>query len=436
MAKLKATYTCLNCQQQFSTWSGRCPNCNEWNTIVEQQEGSSDFSTSVTAAALQPISQVSLQPKTRLRTNFADFDRVLGGNDPGVVVGSMILLAGSPGIGKSTLLLQVASSIPGALYFSAEESLEQIRLRSSRLGLAKSELLISAERRLPNIIQAIREQRPTFVVIDSIQTVYDDNLPGTPGSLVQVRENCWRLQQFAKSEGVAILLVGHVTKEGVVAGPKVLEHLVDVVLYLEGEKQTGLRVLRAEKNRFGATDEVGIWQMTGGGFTSIDDPSQLFESIITDNVPGRALGVTMEGSRPFIVEVQALAAKTSFGYPKRSAQGLDLGRLTLLAAVVENRLKLPVSQYDLYVNVVGGLTIKDPGIDLAVVAAIVSGITGKAIPPKTVLCGEVGLLGEIRPATQLDKRRKEVERLGYRVNKTLTTVSGLTDVLSLKPKTS
>lgn len=436
MAKSKTTYLCLNCQQQFSTWSGRCPNCNEWNTIVEQESQGQEFSNGATAATLLPLNEVSLQPKKRLRTKNDEFDRVLGGADPGIVVGSVILLAGTPGIGKSTLLLQVASSLVGSLYFSAEESLEQIRLRSERLGLKDSALLISAERRLPNIIQAIKERRPDFVVIDSIQTVFDENLPGTPGSLVQVRENCWRLQQFAKVEGIAILLVGHVTKEGVVAGPKVLEHLVDVVLYLEGERQTGLRVLRAEKNRFGATDEVGIWQLGSSGFTAVADPSHLFESIITDNVPGRAIGVTLEGSRPFIVEVQALTTKTIFGYPKRSAQGIDMGRLTLLSAVVENRLKLPINQFDIYLNIVGGLTIKDPGLDLAIVAAIVSSVTGQALPVKTVLAGEVGLLGEIRPPTQGAKRRQEVERLGYRINQKLKTVNDLSIVLPLHAKNS
>lgn len=425
MARPKTTYICLNCQQQFTTWSGRCSNCNEWNTIVEQEQTTSEIAAGAIAANLTPLKELSVEAKKRIKTNAPDFDRVLGGNDPGIVVGSVILLAGNPGIGKSTLLLQVASSISNSLYFSAEESLEQIRLRSARLGLKNSPLPISAERRLPNIIQAIRERKPAFVVIDSIQTVYDENLPGTPGSLVQVRENCWRLQQFAKNEGVALLLVGHVTKEGVIAGPKVLEHLVDVVLYLEGERQTGLRVLRAEKNRFGATDEVGIWQLESTGFVPVDDPSRLFESILTENVPGRALAATIEGSRAFIVEVQALAAKTSFGYPKRSAQGIDLGRLTLLAAVIENRLKVPASQFDLYVNVVGGLSVKDPGVDLAVTAAVLSSVTGKLLPNKLVLSGEVGLLGEVRPPTHTAIRRKEVERLSYTYSGPIKTVSGL-----------
>lgn len=432
MAKSKTTYVCLNCQQQFATWSGRCPNCSEWNTIVEQEVTTERSLVGVSAADLLPLKEVSLSPKERIKTKNDEFDRVLGSADPGVVVGSVILLAGTPGIGKSTLLLQVASSIDNSLYFSAEESLEQIRVRSERLGLKNSPLLISSERRLPNIIQAIKDRQPKFVVIDSIQTIFDENLPGTPGSLVQVRENCWRLQQFAKNEGVAILLVGHVTKEGVVAGPKVLEHLVDVVLYLEGERQTGLRVLRAEKNRFGAIDEVGIWRLGQTGFVPVDDPSHLFESIITENVSGRAIGVTMEGSRPFLIEVQALTTKTVFGYPKRSAQGIDLGRLTLLSAVIENRLKLPLNQYDVYLNIVGGLTIKDPGTDLAIVGAICSSVTGQALPPKTVLTGEVGLLGEIRAPHHADKRRFEAERLGYQIHSKLKTVSDLRKLLIAK----
>ncbi len=426
--KQKTSYICLNCQHLLSTWSGRCPNCNEWNTVVEQ-ERPGEYDSSVSAASLTPLRDLKTERKQRITTRMPDFDRVLGGKDPGIVAGSVILLAGSPGIGKSTLLLQVAGSIDSALYFSAEESLEQIRLRSHRLGLDDSVLPISAERRLPKIIQAIRERRPRFVVIDSIQTVFDETIPGTPGSLVQVRENCWRLQQFAKTENIAILLVGHVTKEGVVAGPKVLEHLVDVVMYLEGERQTGLRVLRCEKNRFGAIDEVGIWQLEATGFVSVDDPSRLFEGIVTENVPGRSLSVTVEGSRAFLVEVQALVAKTAYGYPKRSAQGIDVGRLTLLAAVLENRLKLPIGQYDIYVNVVGGLTVRDPGIDLAIAAAILSGVTNKTLPPKIVLSGELGLLGEIRRSSNDPRRRKEIERLGYTPAQTIKSINDLPNLL-------
>lgn len=384
---------------------------------------------SATPAELVSLKNLPKQVMKRLRTNSEEFDRVLGGVDPGIVVGSVMLLAGNPGVGKSTLLLQVADSIPGAVYFSAEESLEQIRLRANRLGLSGSNLQISAERKLPNILRALRETKPAFAVIDSVQTIYDETIPGTPGSLVQVRENCWRIQQFAKQEGIAILLVGHVTKEGVIAGPKVLEHLVDVVMHLEGEKQTGLRVLRCDKNRFGSTEEVGIWQLTGTGFETVEDPGTLFASIISEDVPGRALSVTLEGSRAFLVEIQALVTKTSFGYPKRTAQGIDLSRLNILVAVLENRLGLPTSQYDIYVNVVGGFTLRDPGIDLAVAAAIASGVTGKIIPEKTVLVGEVGLLGEVRPAVNQAQRSREVKRLNYQLDTGVKTIKQLPKIL-------
>jgi DNA repair protein RadA/Sms len=433
MAKAKPSFICLNCQQPQARWSGRCPNCGEWNVIVEQvaDPGIPELGGAV-AADLTPLKELPQQKAVRFTSGSTEFDRVMGGADPGVVPGSVMLLAGTPGVGKSTLLLSIAARVPGAFYFSAEESLEQIGLRATRLGLAKSTLEISAERRLPNILAALRQRSPQLAVIDSIQTVYDETLPGTPGSLVQVRENCWRLQQFAKSQGVALLLVGHVTKEGVIAGPKVMEHLVDVVMYLEGEKQTGLRLLRAEKNRFGSTEEVGIWQLTAGGFRSVEDPGKLFAGIVTPDVPGRALSVTLEGSRAFLIEVQSLVAKSSFGYPKRSTQGIDLSRLNLLLAVLENRIGVACSQYDVYLNIVGGFSVRDPGIDLAVVAAVASCISGKAIPEDLVLFGEVGLLGEIRPAEQAAKREKEVKRLGYRASKHLTNIRQLKDLLGKK----
>jgi len=430
MARAKSSYVCESCGSHFSSWSGRCSVCGEWNTIVEEQIETSVAGKQAGAVLADPvtltrIAELSTVTKKRLRSQVDEFDRVLGGDDPGVVEGSVILLAGNPGVGKSTLLLQVASTIKDALYFSAEESLEQIRLRAYRLGLAKSALQLASERNLNKIIATIHQLKPPFVVIDSIQTVYDDTIAGTPGSLVQVRDNCWRLQQFAKQTGTAILLVGHVTKEGVVAGPRVLEHLVDVVLYLEGEKRTGLRLLRAEKNRFGSTEEVGIWQVTGAGFQAVKDPGKLFAQLVTEDVPGRALTVAMEGSRAFIVEIQALVTKSVFGYPKRTAQGLDANRLTLLLAVLENRLGLQFSQHDVYVNVVGGFTVRDPGTDLAVAGAVISGLTKKLMPPKLVLLGEIGLLGEIRPAFDHARRVKEAERLGYQSNRGIRSLKAL-----------
>lgn len=430
MAKTKQTFTCLNCQQPQNRWSGRCPNCGEWNTIVEQQEsGETTGLETAEAAVLTPLKELPQGKVVRFSSGSTEFDRVLGGTDPGIVPGAVMLLAGTPGVGKSTLLLSIAGRVKGTLYFSAEESLEQIRLRASRLGLSKSGLEISADRKLPNILAALKQHQPPLAVIDSIQTIYDDSVPGTPGSLVQVRENCWRLQQFAKSQGIALLLVGHVTKEGVIAGPRVMEHLVDVVMYLEGEKQSGLRVLRSEKNRFGSTEEVGIWELTAEGFRIVDDPGKLFAKIITPDVPGRALSVTLEGSRAFLIEVQSLAAKTNFGYPKRTASGIDLGRLNLLLAVLENRVGVPCSQYDIYLNVVGGFTVRDPGIDLAVAAAVASSISGHLIPDDLVLFGEVGLLGEIRTPQQAVLREKEVKRLGYKTGKNLKSIVEIKSVL-------
>ncbi|HUD20661.1 MAG TPA: DNA repair protein RadA [Candidatus Saccharimonadales bacterium] len=425
MAKAKKFYSCLNCGAMSTTWSGKCTACGQWNTLVEQEE-TADFSpTSTKQAELVAIKDIKSDSLKRLKTGIKEFDRVLGGDDPGLVTGSVVLVAGAPGVGKSTMLLQVASHVPDAVYFSAEESLEQLRLRANRLGLAKSDLRLSSERGLSNILASVYREKPPLVVVDSIQTIFDDTLPGTPGSIVQVREACWRLQKFAKETGTTMLIVGHVTKEGMIAGPKVLEHLVDVVLYLEGEKRTGLRILRAEKNRYGSTEEVGIWQLLAAGLKSVEDPGQLFAELITDNLPGRALSVTVEGTRSFIVEIQTLIAKTAFGYPKRASQGVDLNRLNLILAVLENRLNVNLSSYDVYLNVVGGFTLKDTGVDLAVAAAILSGLTKKPINKKTIFVGEIGLLGEVRSAIDRTRREKEAERLGYDISKNIKSLDQL-----------
>lgn len=425
MAKNKVSYSCSSCGSKFNSWSGRCSACGEWNTITEERDELSIADKNATAVDMQPIASLSVSRQKRVFSNLAEFDRVLGGDDPGIVPGSVLLLAGTPGVGKSTLLLQVASSVKDTLYFSAEESVNQIYLRASRLGLGKSQLSIASERDINRIISTIKEHKPPLAIVDSIQTVFDDTVAGTPGSLVQVRENTWRLQQLAKQLDIAILIVGHVTKEGVVAGPKVLEHLVDVVLYLEGDKQTGLRILRSQKNRYGSTDEVGIWQITQNGLIPVKDPGALFEQLIGEDIPGRSLTITQEGSRAFVVEIQALLTKTSYGYPKRTAQGIDTNRLTVLLAVLENRLELPLSQYDVYLNVVGGFTLRDPGIDVAIAAAIISGLTKKVLQPKMVFMGEIGLLGEVRPPFDHERRVKESKRLGYSVNPKLRSVRAL-----------
>lgn len=424
MAKPKAQYICVNCDATFSRWAGRCPNCQEWNTLVEQEAQSASTGASL-PAELIGIADLPKQRVERLTSGIEEFDRVLGGEDAGIVKGSVVLLSGNPGVGKSTLLLQIAANINNSLYFSAEESLQQLTIRTQRLGIKSKSLRLSAERDLNRIIAAIAKEKPAFVVVDSIQTIYDESAPGTPGSLVQVRESTWRLQQFAKTTDTAILLVGHVTKEGAIAGPKALEHLVDVVLFLEGEKRTGLRLLRSDKNRYGPTDEVGIWQLERAGFTSVDDPGKLFASLVGDETPGRALTVALEGSRAFLVEIQALVSKTSYGYPKRTAQGIDQNRLNVLIAVLENRLELPLANYDIYINVVGGFTVKDPGIDVAVVAAIISGLTKHPLPTRLVTMGEIGLLGEIRPASDEAKRKKEVGRLKYQAISKISSISQL-----------
>ncbi len=430
MAKAKSHFVCNSCGANFTQWSGKCPVCGEWNTITEEvpeeiiaasRSGESDAKP----VELLKVSQLPTQNAKRLKTGMEEFDRILGSDDPGIVAGSIILMAGNPGVGKSTLLLQVASTIKDALYFSAEESLEQIRMRAYRLGIEKSGFRLASERNLNKIIATIKAEKPSFVVIDSIQTVYDDTITGTPGSLIQVRDNCWRLQQLAKITGVAILVVGHVTKEGVVAGPRVMEHLVDAVMYLEGEKRTGLRLLRCDKNRFGSTEEVGIWQLTSKGYLPVKDPGTLFAQLVTENIPGRALAIAIEGSRAFVVEIQALVAKTSFGYPKRTAQGIDTNRLALLLAVLENQLGLKFSEYDVYINVVGGFTLKDPGTDLAVAAAVISGLTRKPLDNKLILVGEIGLLGEVRPALEHLKRVKEAKRLNYETNRGIRTLQDL-----------
>ncbi len=428
MAKAKSMFVCLSCDRSFSRWAGRCPNCGEWNTLTEETTGASAHDA--LPADLVTIAQLPKQKVQRLRTGNDEFDRVLGGDDPGVVRGSVVLLSGNPGVGKSTLLLQIAAAIKCSLYFSAEESLQQLTIRAQRLGITSSTLRLSSERDTSRIIAAIQAEKPDFVVIDSVQTVFDDAVAGTPGSLVQVRENTWRLQQFAKTTDTAILLVGHVTKEGVAAGPKTLEHLVDAVLFLEGEKQTGLRLLRSDKNRYGPTDEVGIWQLQKTGFEPVEDPGKLFASLLSSDVPGRALTVAMEGSRAFLVEIQALVSKTSYGYPKRTSQGIDQNRLNVLIAVLENRLELPLNQYDIYVNVVGGFTVKDPGIDVAVAAAIISGLTKRPLAEKLAVIGEIGLLGEIRPAAEQEKRKKEISRLKYQTTGQINSLSQLKQLFS------
>jgi len=431
MKKNKASFLCLNCQQESSKWSGKCSNCGQWNTLVETDVEDA-VSASVEPAELFSIGDISGLSESRIKTGLTELDRVLGSDEPGIVPGSVVLIAGSPGVGKSTLLLQAASGVKQTLYFSAEESLEQIKLRAERLKVDSGAVLVSSERDINKIFKAISERKPRLVILDSIQTVFDEAAAGTPGSINQVREIAWRVQKFAKTAGVAFIIIGHITKEGSIAGPKTLEHLVDVVITLEGERRTGLRLLQAEKNRYGPLDEVGIYQLQASGFVEVADPGKLFASLVSEKLPGRALSITAEGSRSFLIEIQALTTKTAFGFAKRSCQGVDANRLNVILAVLENRLSIPTNQYDIFINVVGGFSIKDPGIDLAIAGAILSSLNKKTIPDTIVLIGEIGLLGEVRPAHHQTLRSKEAKRLNLRSNELISSIDKLEAIFVTK----
>jgi DNA repair protein RadA/Sms len=416
MAKTKTMYVCSECGEESITWQGKCPVCGAWNSFKEFKiESRTTRSGGVSAAAieLKPLNiSGNSGDKSRKSSQFPEFDRVLGG---GIVDGSVILLGGEPGIGKSTLLLQVAQQIAEkgkVVYFSGEESESQVAGRARRLGLQPT-FLFANETRLPIIKEVIQKESPGLVIIDSIQTLYDDTFPSTPGSLVQVRECALQLQELAKREGVTVILVGHITKEGTVAGPKTLEHMVDVVLYLEGEPRSEMRILRSMKNRFGATNEVGLFELGEKGLASITDPSNLFIEEHTGEVPGTALTAVLEGVRPILVEVQALVVPTAFGYPKRTSSGVDLQRLHILLAILESRTNASFSAADVFLNVVGGYKIQDRGADLAICMALLSAASSVTLPAKQVFYGEVGLTGEIRKVTQSERRALEVERMGY-----------------------
>lgn len=406
-------FVCANCGEEYLRWQGKCDNCGEWNTLKEFSIPNSQFSKSRKSYGnIQPIdlAKVTIKNFHRIMTKIGEFDRVLGG---GIVPGSIILLGGDPGIGKSTILLQVATRLEDVLYVSAEESAEQIKLRFDRLGLKSKTIQLFSEIDLSSILATIEEQKPRVVIIDSIQTIYSSDFPSTPGSIVQVRECALRLQQLAKTTGTSVFLVGHVTKEGSVAGPRTLEHLVDVVLYLEGEQYHNNRILRAAKNRYGATDEIGIFEMTEKGLVEVANPSKLFLEERLKNVPGTVVTATVEGTRAFLVEVQALATTTIFGYPQRRASGFDLNRLQLLVAVLQKRVGLSLANQDIFINIVGGVKIKEPAVDLAVALSVASAFKNKAINPKLCAFGEVGLSGEIRQVLQEAKRIKEAKRLGF-----------------------
>lgn len=413
-AKNVIVFLCSNCGTDYPKWLGQCPNCKEWGTLSEYKvpkgKRRSSNKTPVQSTSLKDVLQSG--QKKRLSTHIAEVDRVLGG---GMLPGSLILLGGNPGIGKSTLALQMLGKVKKpSLYISAEESADQIAMRAKRLQISSSEMQLSGENNIEDILEQIILLKPEVVIIDSIQTVYSDSIDSLPGSVSQIRESGQQLLQICKERGVTIILIGHVTKEGIIAGPRMLEHMVDTVLYLEGDDRYDHRILRAVKNRFGATNEVGIFQMQSQGLIEVENPSELFLAERSINVAGSAIFPSIEGTRPILVEVQALVSNASFGTPQRNVNGFDLRRLSMLLAVLEKRLKLPMGTRDTFVNLVGGLRIDDPAADLAVIGAIASSALDKPIPQDMILIGEVGLAGEVRSVSQLEKRLIESQTLGFK----------------------
>lgn len=418
---LSEIYICSNCDAQFPKWQGRCLECGQWGTLQKSvisnqstRDGSAFGGKSqiqVPPGKVVSFSDIQLQESKRLKTSIEEFDRVLGG---GILSGSLILLGGEPGIGKSTIVLQICQKIPGSvLYVSGEESAEQIKTRIDRLDIKTENLKFLGETNIETIIATILEKKPTLAIIDSIQTVYSLESPTSAGSINQVRICTTKLLEVGKKNNITILIIGHVTKFGEVAGPKTLEHLVDVVLYLEGDQYHTFRILRGSKNRFGSTDEVGIFEMQSNGLTEVKDPSAIF---LTQNKPtaGSIITAALEGSRVFLLEVQALINLTNFGYPQRKSYGFDLNRLQLLVATLSRRLGLKLANQDIYLNLVGGLKVNEPAIDLAVCLAIYSALKNKVVNSDMVAFGEVGLGGEIRPVSQAAKRITEAEKLGFK----------------------
>ena len=415
---VKTYFVCTNCGAQTTKWYGRCPECGEWNTLQEetvQSKPSVSKKASAKAGSARTVSldEVTSDSDIRYTTGIEEFDRVLGG---GIVEGSVILLGGEPGAGKSTLLLQVCGNVCGqakVLYISGEESSSQIKLRAKRLGIDTHNLLIANETDISSVINTVREHRPDLCIIDSIQTMEVDGIPSSAGSVAQVRESASALTRCAKAEGIPMIIVGHVNKDGAIAGPKVMEHIVDTVLYLEGDRYLALRILRSAKNRYGSTSEIGIFDMTEKGLFGIANPSMLLlEGAVTDT-PGSCVTCVMEGSRPIMAEIQALTTKSNFSVPRRTADGLDFNRANLLIAVIEKRGGYVLSALDVYLNVIGGLNINDTASDLAVASSIVSSLLDKTIPAGTVIFGELGLGGEVRTVSDAEKRVSEAEKLGF-----------------------
>ncbi|MEQ2549027.1 DNA repair protein RadA [Dorea ammoniilytica] len=419
MAKAKKSiYFCQNCGHEESKWLGQCPMCREWNTFVEEKvtvsKGTAAKNT-VREAEVVTLSSVSTDQEDRMQTEIEELDRVLGG---GVVPGSLVLVGGDPGIGKSTLLLQVCKRLSDqgrkVLYISGEESLKQIKLRANRMGTFSDHLLLLCETNLETIRQVIEREHPAVAVIDSIQTMYSEEVTAAPGSVSQVREATNTLMQIAKGLNITIFIVGHVTKEGTVAGPRVLEHMVDTVLYFEGDRHASYRILRGVKNRFGSTNEIGVFEMRETGLEEVPNPSEYMLNGRPEDASGSVVACSMEGTRPILMEIQALVCRSNFGMPRRTAAGTDYNRVNLLMAVLEKRVGLPLSNYDAYINIAGGIRMNEPAIDLGIVMAIVSSYKNQSISPGTIVFGEVGLSGEVRAVSMSEQRVAEARKLGFK----------------------
>ena len=417
MAKKKTIFYCKDCGNESSRWLGQCPACGEWDTLVEEpviKKSKRTNSPNISASEPSTLDNIKIEDNSRISSGIGEVDRVLGG---GIVYGSMVLVGGDPGIGKSTLLLQVCKEVAGQgrklLYISGEESLSQIKMRAERLGVFDGELLLLCETDLDIIEETIHRHKPEIVVIDSIQTMFKEEISSAPGSVSQVRESTSSLMRIAKGLGVTMFIIGHVTKEGTVAGPRVLEHMVDTVLYFEGDHYGSYRILRAVKNRFGSTNEIGVFEMGNEGLKEVENPSEFMLEGRPEEEAGSVVSASIEGTRPILIEVQALVSRTNFNMPRRTAAGTDYNRINLLMAVLEKRIGLQLADCDCYVNVAGGMRVTEPALDLAMVTAIISSYKNVALDKKTVVFGEVGLTGEVRAVNMVEQRVAEASKMGF-----------------------